>query len=270
LPGDEREPTSKDEPMDVAAYNRRAWNHQVEAGNPWTVPVGPEEIAEARTGRFSVLLTPTRPVPRDWFAADLRGTRLLALACGGGQQGPLFAAAGAEVTVFDASERQLEQDAHIAEREGLSLATVRGDMRDLGAFTDGAFDLVFHPVSNCFVADPLPVWREAARVTKRGGYLLAGFVNPLCFLFDDDALERGELIVRYHLPYSDLDQLDTAKVEAFMAQEEPLMFGHTLEDQIGGQLAAGFSLVGFYEDRWEGKALDERIATFGATRARRD
>lgn len=254
--------------MDVASYNRRAWDHQVEQGNVWTVPVAPDRVAEARLGRWSLLLTPTVSVPRNWFPHHLRGIRVLALASGGGQQGPLLAAAGAEVTVFDASEKQLAQDRLVAEREDLALATVRGDMRDLSAFADASFDLVFHPVSNCFVPDVLPVWREVARVLAPGGHLLAGFVNPLYFLFDDDALSRGELVVRYRLPYSDVEQLDTAKIEAFMAQDEPLMFGHTLEAQIEGQLAAGLALVGFYEDRWgNDKPLDDRIATFIATRA---
>ena len=256
--------------MDVAHYNRRAWDHQVAEGNRWTVPVSAEQVAAARAGRLEVVLTPNLPVPRDWFPDDLAGVRVLGLACGGGQQGPLLAAAGAEVTIFDASERQLGQDRLVAEREGLALRTVQGDMRDLSAFDEGSFDLVFHPVSNCFVPDVLPVWREAARVLAPGGHLLAGFVNPFYFLFDDDALARGELEVRYRVPYSDLDQLDEAKREAFIAQEDPLMFGHTLEAQIGGQLAAGLELVGLYEDRWgAGKALDERIATFIATRARK-
>ena len=255
--------------MDVGAYNRRAWNRQVAEGNAWTVPVGPEKIAAAREGRFEVVLTPIKPVPRTWFPPSLDGLRVLALASGGGQQGPILSAAGAEVTVYDASEAQLEQDRAVAEREGLSLRTQRGDMRDLSAFEDASFDLVFHPVSNCFVPEVEPVWHEVSRVLARGGHLLAGFVNPLYFLFDDDALARGECVVRYRVPYSDLVDLDEAKREAFIAQEDPLMFGHTLESLIGGQLEAGLSLVGFYEDRWGKKPLDERIATFIATRARK-
>ena len=70
--------------MDVLRHNREAWDRQVAAGNRWTVPVGPEVIARARTGDWSILLTPTRPVPRDWMG-DLRGLRVLALASGGGE-----------------------------------------------------------------------------------------------------------------------------------------------------------------------------------------
>jgi SAM-dependent methyltransferase len=166
--------------IDVRAYNREAWNHQVDSGNEWTVPVSPETIATVREGRWHVLLI---PVPREWFPA-MSGADVLCLACGGGQQGPIFAAAGANVTVFDNSPRQLAQDRLVAEREGLTIRTVEGDMADLSAFADGSFDLVFHPVSNVFAEDVLPVWREAYRVLRPGGILLTGFMNPAIYIFD--------------------------------------------------------------------------------------
>ncbi|KAG1318310.1 hypothetical protein G6F63_015276 [Rhizopus arrhizus] len=55
-----------------------------------------------------VRLTP-RALPLDWLG-DVRGRRILCLASGGGQQAPVLAAAGADVTVFDLSDGQLEQD----------------------------------------------------------------------------------------------------------------------------------------------------------------
>src|SRR5262245_51519477 len=95
--------------MDIREYNRRAWDRKVQEGNRWTRQVGPEIVAAARQGEWQVLLTPTRPVPRDWFPS-LGGLEILCLACGGGQQAPIFAAAGASVTVLDISPRQLAQD----------------------------------------------------------------------------------------------------------------------------------------------------------------
>ena len=80
--------------IDVTAFNKNAWNKEVEKGNEWTIPVSPEEIADARKGIFKILLTPTKPVPSTWFP-PLKGCRVLCLASGGGQQGPLLAAAGA-------------------------------------------------------------------------------------------------------------------------------------------------------------------------------
>src|SRR5688572_433058 len=106
--------------MDVRDYNRGAWDHQVAAGNQWTVPVGPDVIAAARRGEWSVILTPTKPVPRDWFP-PLAGLEVLCLASGGGQQGPIFAAAGANVTAFDNSSAQLARDREVCARDGLTI-----------------------------------------------------------------------------------------------------------------------------------------------------
>ena len=255
--------------MDISDHNKTAWNRQVDRGNRWTVPVSSADVEAARRGDWTVLLTPRKPVPRDWFPA-MAGVRVLCLASGGGQQGPIFAAAGASVWVFDNSPRQLEQDRAVAERDGLDLETVQGDMADLGSFEDGTFDLVFHPVSNCFVPDVNPVWREAYRVLRTGGILLAGFANPVLYLFDDDdAGTEHELTVKRIIPYSDADSLSADELLQYRLEGLPLEFGHTLEDQIGGQLRAGFVLLGLYEDshHLDDVAIARHIPTFMATRA---
>jgi len=255
--------------MDIRAYNRRAWNKLVEDGDRWTVPVDSDCIRRAKRSDWQIVLTPTKPVPRSWFP-DLRGTFTLCLAGGGGQQGPVLAAAGAEVTVLDASDRQLGQDRSVAARDGLSLATVEGDMADLSLFADASFGLIVHPCSNCFVPDVRPVWRECFRVLRPGGILLAGFANPVRYVFDDERLENGSLEVRHAIPYSDLTHLDDAERQrTILDKGRPLEFGHALEDQIGGQLDAGFAVTGFYEDRYDDESdpLSKYLPTFIATRA---
>lgn len=251
---------------EVAARNRAAWDAQVRSGNRWTVPVDAAAVAAARTGTWELLLTPTRPVPRAWYP-PLADAPVLLLAGAGGQQGPLLAAAGARVTVIDNSPAQLAQDRFVADRDGLAIATELGDMRDLSRFADESFALVFHPCANGFVPDIRPVWREAARVLQPGGVLLAGFVNPIEYLFDAAAAERGELIVRHTIPYSDLTDVTPEERALFEARHEPLTFGHTLEDQIGGQLDAGLVLTAMFEDRWGESPLGRHIASFMATRA---
>ncbi|HEX8285837.1 MAG TPA: class I SAM-dependent methyltransferase [Pyrinomonadaceae bacterium] len=253
--------------MDVREYNRRAWDRQAERGNEWTVPVGPEVIAEARRGRWSVLLTEQKPTPREWFPEELAGLEVLCLASGGGQQGPTLAAAGARVTVLDNSPAQLASDRSVAEREGLDIKTFEGDMRDLSRFPDESFDLVFHPVSNLFVPDVRPVWREAFRVLRRGGVLLAGFNNPAIYIFDLEDERQARLEVKYRLPYSDIESLNEEERERLLAPERPLEFSHTLEDQLGGQLDAGFHLTALYEDRHRDLRLAEFTPTYIATRA---
>ena len=255
--------------MDIVDYNRRAWDGLVRRGDQWTVPVTSEAIAAARRGNWQIVLTPQRPVPREWFP-PLAGARTLCLAGAGGQQGPILAAAGATVTVFDNSPGQLSQDRLVAGRDGLSLATVHGDMRDLGVFGDASFELVVHPCSNCFVPDVRAVWREAARVLVPGGVLLAGFINPAAFLFDDTAAQRsGTLLVRHRLPYADATSLTVAERQALIGAGEPLAFGHSLEDQIGGQIDAGLVITGLFEDIWPGTPLAEFMPSMIATRARK-
>lgn len=256
--------------MDIRAYNREAWNRQVAEDNQWTRPVGSEVIAAARRGEWQVVLTAVKPVPHDWFP-PLAGCDVLGLACGGGQQGPIFAAAGAHVTVFDNSPAQLAQDRGVAEREGLALRTVEGDMADLSAFPDGSFDLVFHPVSNVFAAAVRPVYREVARVLRRGGTLLAGFMNPDVYIFDRDAIDRrGVLRVKYPLPYADAEHLPQRQLHRMIQDGWPLEHSHTLEDQIGGQCDAGLAVIGFYEDRFapeDGDVPSQYMPAFFATRA---
>ena len=234
--------------MNVTAFNQWAWDKQVDRGNPWTRPVSSAEVANAKQGEWSILLTPVKQVPKDWFPS-LNGCDVLCLASGGGQQGPILAAAGAAVTVFDNSPKQLGQDRIVAERENLSIKIVQGDMADLSVFAGESFDLIVHPVSNVFVPDVIPVWRESFRVLRRGGLLLAGFTNPILYLIDHEEFSNtGRLEVRNRLPYSDVESLSPMQRSRCETEGIPLEFGHSLADQIGGQIAAGFVITGLYED----------------------
>lgn len=236
--------------MNPLHHNRLAWNRECVAGGIWSTPVDPETIARARAGAWQVILTPKLPVPRDWLG-ELKGKNVLCLASGGGQQAPVLAAAGANVVSFDLSEEQLARDRLVADRDHLQLECVQGDMAELSRFPNGSFDLIFHPTSNVFVPEVAPVWRECHRVLRRGGSLLSGFMNPAVFMFDHDEAEHtGQLCVRYPLPYSDLTNLEPEALQRKLEAGEALEFSHSLDAQIGGQLAAGFVISGFYEDRW--------------------
>jgi len=254
---------------EIARLNRDGWDRRVAESDAWTRPVPPETVARARQGEWSLLLTRNRPVPRDWLG-EVAGRDVLCLASGGGQQGPVLAAAGARVSVLDASPAQLAQDRMVAEREGLDLVTREGLMQDLSCFADASFDLVFNPASNCFTPDLAPVWRECFRVLRPGGALLAGFMNPDVYVFDPWAQDRGELLVRFALPYADTTHLPPDELSRLVARDHVVEFSHTLETQIGGQLAAGFLIGGFFEDRDLGTPDTGRsryMPTLFATRA---
>lgn len=255
--------------MDVLSHNRAAWDRQASEEREWSRPVSSELIAAARKGEWQVHLTP-RPVPEGWLG-DIRNQRILCLASAGGQQAPVLAAAGARVTVFDLSAEQLQKDRGVAERDGLELTTVQGDMADLGTFADAQFDIVFHPISNLYVPDVRRVWRECHRVLRTGGRLLASFYNPVVFIGDRDPTyaEKGLVRPRYKLPYSDLRDLPPDLLEQKKASGEALVFGHSLSDLIGGQIQAGFSIDGFYEDEQPHPrfVVDRFMPTFLATLA---
>lgn len=236
--------------MNYLEHNRRAWNHGSMVDSVWAKPVDEATMERARLDDWEVFLTPKAPVPQAWFGS-LRGKDILCLASGGGQQAPIFAAAGARVVSFDLSDEQLRKDQLVAERHGLSMECVQGDMADLGSFGDTSFDLVFHPASNVFVADLRSVWKGCHRVLRRGGELLSGFMNPSVFLFDHgEADVTRQLVVKYSLPYADQTSLRAEQLQAKLDAQEPLEFSHSLTSQIGGQIEAGFVITGLYEDHW--------------------
>jgi len=253
----------------ILEHNRISWNKQSVEGSPWCTPVGASTIADAIKGKWDVILTPLKTVPKSWFG-NITGKELLCLASGGGQQAPVLSAAGANVVSFDNSEEQLKKDQIVADQYGLSLRTKQGDMANLTMFDDSSFDLIFHPVSNVFVPDVKRVWEECYRVLRHGGSLLSGFMNPAFFLFDHDESKTPNVLeVKYKLPYSDLESLDEKRKQDLINQKTALEFGHSLDDQIGGQIKAGFVITGFYEDWWSDEAtmLNKFTPTFMSTKA---
>ena len=245
--------------QDVNAATIDRW---IEEGWEWGKPIDHVTYERALRGDWQALLTPTKAVPRDWFG-DLKGKKVLGLASGGGQQMPLFTAAGARCTVLDYSQRQLDSERLVAQREGYDIEIVRGDMTKPLPFEDGAFDLIFHPVSNCYAREVKPIWRECFRVLKPGGYLLSGtdhFVNYIV----DEAEER----IVHRLPF---DPLADPEQMAFLQKDDAgVQFSHTLEEQINGQLEAGFTLLSLYEDtNGQGRLHTLNIPTFLAMRAQK-
>jgi SAM-dependent methyltransferase len=255
--------------MDIRSYNREAWNREVAGGkNRWSQPVDSETIARARRGEFSVLLTENIPVPQRWFP-PLKESEVLCLASGGGQQGPVLAAAGAHVTVFDNSPAQLKQDQLVAEREVLSMNTVEGDAADLSKFADESFDLIFNPCSTVFMTDVRAVWKECYRVLRQGGVLMTGSMNPVHYIFDLYKADEGILEVAHPIPYSDLTSIPKEDLDELIEKGLPLEFGHSLTDLIGGQCDAGFIITDMYEDYMMDSALHNFHPNYVATRAKK-
>lgn len=243
--------------QDINAETIDRWNWE---GWEWGTPVSHETYRKVLEGDWEVVLTPTKPVPHEWFG-ELRGKKLLGLASGGGQQIPIFSALGAVCTVLDYSKSQLESERIVSEREGYPVELVRADMTQPLPFADASFDIIFHPVSNCYIEEVRPVFRECYRVLKPGGVLLCGLDIGINYIVDDSQTQ-----IVHSLPFNPLR--DSKLMEELRAADDGVQFSHTFEEQVGGQLEAGFRLTHLYEDtNGYGRLHEMHIPAFVATRA---
>jgi len=255
--------------MECTEINVKTIDAWVADGWEWGVPISHDVFAAAQSGAWDVLLTPVKSVPHEWFLPFLKnnrldGAKLLGLASGGGQQMPVFAALGAKCTVLDYSERQLESERLVARREGYDIDIVKADMTKRLPFADNRFDLIFHPVSNCYVEDVHHVWNECFRVLKSGGILLAGMDNGFNFLVEDFTVRP--LTITNQLPYNPLKNPEQMKL--LQKNNDGIQFSHTFDEQISGQLKAGFVIVGAYEDfSNDSGAIADGIPAYWATKA---
>lgn len=246
--------------MNYQDINAATIDRWIEEGWEWGIPISHEDYEKALAGEWDMLLTPTKFVPHAWFG-ELKGKKVLGLASGGGQQMPVFAALGAECTVLDYSEKQLASERMVSQREGYTIEIIRADMTKPLPFADETFDLVFHPVSNCYVKEVKPIFKECARILKHGGILLAGLDNGVNYLVDDD-----ETMIVNTMPFDPLQ--NEAQRKQLEESDCGMQFSHTVEEQIGGQLEAGLILTHIYGDtNGEGRLHEMNIECYYATRA---
>lgn len=214
------------------SVNRAGWGKLNSRSGEHDQPYGPEEFARARQ-----LLDPAGWLPWRRFHS------VLCLAAGGGQQGPLFASLGYEVTVVDLSPDQLASDRATAARHGLHLECVEADMQDLSALSGRSFDLVYQAVSSLYVPDIRQSYQQVAAVTEPGGLYLSEHWNPVQMQLDTgERWDGGAYRVSlrpgtgpYPWPPGDLTEATCWH------------YVHSLEDMLGGLCDAGFVIVRFGE-----------------------
>lgn len=247
--------------MNYQDINAETIDRWVKEGWEWGKAIDHEIFQAAKEGKWEIKLTPVKYVPHSWFG-DLKGKKVLGLASGGGQQMPILTALGAECTVLDYSDQQLESERLVAEREGYDIDIVKADMTQTLPFADESFDMIIQPVANCYVEEVKAIWKECYRVLKKGGVLLVGLDNEINYLFDSDE----EKYVVNSLPFNPLKNL--VQMLQLEKDDSGVQFSHTLDEQIGGQLEAGFTLTNLYEDtNGEGRLHELNIPTFIATRS---
>ncbi len=225
---------------DIFRRVERNIDRLVENDVNWSACATQEQLQNARNGKLQLMFGFDGAVPTEWLG-DLNGKKVLCLAGAGGLQAPLLACAGADVTVLDLSERMLDKDRMIAEREHLTIHIEHGNMCDLSRFPDACFDLVLNPPSLFYVPDVMPVFREVYRVLKCGGSFIMCSSNPIAYVCDyDETIGCYKAVNR--MPYRSMDYAD---------QGDWVEYGHTMESYIGGQLQCGFVLTGYVEHQMD-------------------
>ncbi len=246
--------------MKYTDVNMKVVENWIEEGWKWGIPISHEEFIDAKNNNWKVYLTPTKGMPHNWFPSTIKGLKILGLASGGGQQMPIFSALGALCTCLDYSKKQLESEKMVARRENYQIELVKHDMTNGLPFPDNTFDIIFHPVSNCYIEEVEPLFKECYRVLKKGGILVSGLDNGINFISND------EKTIENHFPFNPLK--DPKQLKTLKEDDSGVQFSHTMEEQIGGQLKAGFTLVDIYEDtNGEGYLHELNIPTFIATKS---
>lgn len=163
--------------------------------------------------------------------ADVKGKDVLCLASGGGQQSAVFGLLGANVTVVDIADGQLDGDKKAAAHYGYKVKIIQGDMSDLSMLKDNSFDLVYQTPSMCYIPDVKKVYSEVARVLRSGGLYRADAQNPLSQFIDESSWD-GEGY-RISVPYA-------VKEKQRSENENVLEYRHHLSEIFNGLIECGF------------------------------
>jgi ubiquinone/menaquinone biosynthesis C-methylase UbiE len=222
------------DPYSVRRQNREAWQQMARQGHRLARPATREELQDPLNKVDSL----------GWLGGDIRGWSVLCLAAGGGRHGPLYAAAGAHVTVVDFSSAMLNLDHEVAAETGLSFRICEGSMDNLSMLGDAEFDLVIHPVSTCYVADVQRVFQEVARVTRPNGLYVSQHKQPGSLQASLHPLAGGYVISeRYYRQAPLASESGSNLIREPQTQE----YIHRWEELIGGMCRAGFLIEDLVE-----------------------
>ena len=228
--------------------NRQAYDRMVQSKHFLTQPVSAEELANPLATLDA----------KSWLGGNIRNWNVLCLAAGGGRQGPLYRAAGAQVTVLDISPAMLELDRQVSAHLGLNYQIVQGDMANLSMFANEEFDLVAHPVSTCYVPNLEPVLAEVARVLRPGGLYVSQHKQPMNLQASLE-LVHGKYIVE--TPVGQPARSLAIGQSSLLREPETIEFAHSLDAILGGICRAGMSIEAVSEP--DHAQLDAQPGTMG-------
>jgi ubiquinone/menaquinone biosynthesis C-methylase UbiE len=250
-----------DKISDIIKKNQKDWNERVVSGEQYTIPwlnMSMDLINQFANGELSGFNKPYGKIKnpilikiRKLLYSNLKGKRVLCLASGGGQQSVLFSLLGADVTVADISQGQLNGDIQAAKHYGYSVRTELCSMTDLSVFKDESFDIVYQPVSICFVPDVTPVYKEVYRVLKKGGLYQVDHINPATYptSFDNDIDGWDGIGYRISSPYiGGALRIDENGNENMTTGEVDGEYRHLFIDMFCKLTDTGFQIKYIWED----------------------
>lgn len=224
---------------EIARYNIERWQALTRANAVFTRPYLNLDAASARerldhTGRLG----------------EIAGKNVLCLASGGGQQSAAFAVLGANVTVFDLSEEQLQRDWQVSAHYHFEIKTIQGDMRDLSCLPAACFDIVWHAYSINFVPNAREVFGQVARVIRRGGVYRFNFANPFTGGLDEKDWNGEGYVLKQ--PYREGVEIISADASWVHSSTEPIPcpreYHHTLSTLVNGLIEHGFVIRHLSDD----------------------
>jgi|SRR5271166_439509 len=242
---------------DYRTVSRNTWAYLANHGCDSCLPYGPMEFKHARRWLDS----------RGWIPWK-RINSVLCLACGGGQQGLLFASLGYNVTVFDLSPEQLAIDREAAARYGFAIDCREGDMQDLSALRGRDFDLVYQAVSACYVPDVRKMYAEVSSVLKPGGYYRVEHWNPVHIQLANRRTWDGGAyrIARPQVAGQPVRSAIAWDEETGKSSGTCWHYIHPLADLVGGLCDSGFVILRFAESTNKNEAAapgsHEHLAAF--------
>ncbi len=223
--------------------NAAAWDRLAKSHDALASPACDEAFVDARNWLGS-----GGPADRPWLPASLNGLEVLCLAAGGGKHGPLYAAAGAKVTVVDLSASMLDLDRQVARERKLHLELIQSSMDDLRMLKDDRFDLVIQPVSSCYLPSMAKLFVEIFRICRPGGSYMSQHKSPRNLQSSLQPNANG----RYELVYPEVRSVDDSKAlppapPSRLREVGTNEFIHSLTDIVGGICHAGFCIEDFFE-----------------------
>jgi len=234
----------------IITKNKEEWNENAETmSHPGTIPWLNlnMEVLHKLTETENPMLSKIRKL----IYGNLKGKKVLCLASGGGQQSAVFSLLGADVTVADISQSQLNGDIKAAKHYGYEIKTFLCSMTDLSVFEAELFDIVLQPVSICYVPDVMPVYKEVYRVLKQGGIYSISHVNPTTYpaYFDNDIDGWDGIGYRIATPYiGGAIRIDKNGHENMTDGEKTGEFRHLFIDMFCNLTEAGFNIKYIFED----------------------